>query len=723
MGQRKLLISLLVVFGWLGVIAQNNCLEFNGTSQYVSVPDNSSLDLSSAMTLEFWVYLSGTDGKVVLSKSNSDADENFRIYIKQADDQIYFDYGNETQYAQTYEFTLNLSTWYHMAFSVSAGNPGKIYVNGVEATTYSPAVANAPTPIPTNTHAMEIGGGTAYPSYFAGKLDEVRIWNDIRTEDEIRQNMYRELPDPASETNLVAYYKLNSTSGTTATDSKGSNTGTLTNMTGSEWQTSSAIFGPKNCLEFSGATEHVKVATLSPSFTQGTISFWIKPKATPVNHARVLSDYWDDDEIYLSSGVGKVATWHMIDGDELMSSNPLPNNKWTHVAITMDNSSSKLYINGVLDDESGPSDTDISTDFEIGGYSTSGNYEVVNGYLDEFRIWSVVRTEKEIREYMCKNLTGNEDNLIAYYNFDNVSGITLQDFSGNGNDGTLTNMDNSDWVYSSAYNFWLNTSSSSWSTATNWSRGSVPLVNGTANLGIFSYSGGTAPVFANSSEDSFDNVVLDMSSDWSLGDWIQIKGNLILESNMDLNGNSIYLIENAMLVEDEGRLYGSSGNIQISRILNNINENVAGLGAEISTSANMGYTTISRTHSASSNPVSIERNYNIVPSNNSGLNATLAFHYHEDELNGQAENDLVLYKSSDGANWSRQNSSSVNTNANIITLTGIDGFSHWTASEGHYLTGNALDFDDASSQDVLIPDHDDFDFTTNYTLEAWFYYT
>ncbi len=213
--------------------AQNNALQFDGTSsEYVSVPDNSSLDLSSAMTLEFWVYLSGTDGKVVISKSNSDADENFRIFIKQADNQIYFDYGNETQYAQTNEFTLNLSTWYHMAFSVSAGNPGKIYVNGVEATTYNPAVANAPTPIPTNTHAMEIGGCTAYASYFAGKLDEVRIWNDIRTKDEIRQNMYRELPDPAAESNLVAYYKLNSISGTNATDSKASNTGTLTNMAG-----------------------------------------------------------------------------------------------------------------------------------------------------------------------------------------------------------------------------------------------------------------------------------------------------------------------------------------------------------------------------------------------------------------------------------------------------------------------------------------------------------
>jgi hypothetical protein len=86
---------------------------------------------------------------------------------------------------------------------------------------------------------------------------------------------------------------------------------------------------------------------------------------------------------------------------------------------------------------------------------------------------------------MCKNLTGNEAGLIAYYTFDNTSGGMLQDFAYNDealNDGTLYNMDNAGWVSSSAFNTWLNTSSSSWSTASNWSNG-VP--SSTGNVGIY----------------------------------------------------------------------------------------------------------------------------------------------------------------------------------------------------------------------------------------------
>jgi hypothetical protein len=51
---------------------------------------------------------------------------------------------------------------------------------------------------------------------------------------------------------------------------------------------------------------------------------------------------------------------------------------------------------------------------------------------------------------MCKRLTGNEKDLLAYYRFDHVSGTTLADLSGNGNIASLNNMDNSDWVTSTA---------------------------------------------------------------------------------------------------------------------------------------------------------------------------------------------------------------------------------------------------------------------------------
>jgi hypothetical protein len=70
--------------------------------------------------------------------------------------------------------------------------------------------------------------------------------------------------------------------------------------------------------------------------------------------------------------------------------------------------------------------------------------------LDEFRIWNVARTQAEIRQSMCQKLSGNETGLVLYFNFDNTSGTTAYDLSGNDRHGTLKNMENNDWITSGA---------------------------------------------------------------------------------------------------------------------------------------------------------------------------------------------------------------------------------------------------------------------------------
>ena len=77
--------------------------------------------------------------------------------------------------------------------------------------------------------------------YFAGQIDEFRLWSDVRTNNEIRANMHRVLK--GDEADLVGYYKLDTGSGTTAVDSgSGGNDGTLTG--GATWVTSGAFAGP-----------------------------------------------------------------------------------------------------------------------------------------------------------------------------------------------------------------------------------------------------------------------------------------------------------------------------------------------------------------------------------------------------------------------------------------------------------------------------------------------
>ena len=65
------------------------------------------------------------------------------------------------------------------------------------------------------------------------------------------------------------------------------------------------------------------------------------------------------------------------------------------------------------------------------------------------RIWDYALEEEEIQERMNKPLNGDEDWLLAYYNFDQTEGDTLTDLSGNEYDGALMNFEGSGWTSSS----------------------------------------------------------------------------------------------------------------------------------------------------------------------------------------------------------------------------------------------------------------------------------
>ncbi|HBK23231.1 MAG TPA: hypothetical protein DDZ60_12190, partial [Planktothrix sp. UBA10369] len=59
------------------------------------------------------------------------------------------------------------------------------------------------------------------------------------------------------------------------------------------------------------------------------------------------------------------------------------------------------------------------------------------GYIDEVRIWNIVRTEQQIQESFNKLLTGKEPNLVGYWRLSNISGNKVTDLTGNGLDGII----------------------------------------------------------------------------------------------------------------------------------------------------------------------------------------------------------------------------------------------------------------------------------------------
>lgn len=68
-----------------------------------------------------------------------------------------------------------------------------------------------------------------------GKVDDIRLWSDIRTESEININKFKQLS--GSEANLVAYYKVNS-----STDDGSANSNTLTLVNSATYSTTDVPF-------------------------------------------------------------------------------------------------------------------------------------------------------------------------------------------------------------------------------------------------------------------------------------------------------------------------------------------------------------------------------------------------------------------------------------------------------------------------------------------------
>jgi hypothetical protein len=107
--------------------------------------------------------------------------------------------------------------------------------------------------------------------------------------------------------------------------------------------------------------------------------------------------------------------------------------------------------------------------------------------------------------------------------------------------------------------------------------------------------------------------------------------------------------------------------------------NVGNLGAIITSSQDMGNTTITLGFVARTSPsgYGINRYYVIQPEHNANLDATLVFNYLDAELNGITESELDVWRFN-GTDWDSQ-SATLNTTNNTLTKNNIPAFSTWTA--------------------------------------------
>lgn len=225
-----------------------------------------------------------------------------------------------------------------------------------------------------------------------------------------------------ASTGLVGRWKLNESSGTTASDETGSHNGTLTNMTpASDWV--AGKFG--NALDFDGSNDYVQTTASIKNQSNYTVAGWVKLR--DVANPQII--LWQGDSA--ANGYGDAGTSEMhimyagnmisafLGADSTTSDSFLVNHElddttsWYHVAAVFKNLTTSptldFYVDGVL------RDTDTATVGEASSASWDTNFRMArpglqqrmfNGQLDDVYLYNTALTAQQVLDLYHATLSG-----------------------------------------------------------------------------------------------------------------------------------------------------------------------------------------------------------------------------------------------------------------------------------------------------------------------------
>ena len=192
---------------WAATGRFGQALSFDGVNDRVAIPDSSSLDLTTGMTIEAWVRPAapmGTSWRTVLFKHRDNNATNMTYVL----------YGNRNTSVPNAEITNGTSVraangtaqvpanaWSHLAGTYD-GTTLRLFVNGTQVSELATAGS-----IALSNGELWVGGNNVWGEWFAGLIDEVRVYNRALTAAEITTDMNRSVgvpdtEDPTAPTNL-----------------------------------------------------------------------------------------------------------------------------------------------------------------------------------------------------------------------------------------------------------------------------------------------------------------------------------------------------------------------------------------------------------------------------------------------------------------------------------------------------------------------------------------
>jgi len=443
-----------------------SALSFDGVDDYVDAGNQQNLQITGPITITAWVKTSNVTSYngIVTKYYAENGKRGFALEFNPFNPTggglrfIISRDGTSTSIVSTNEVSIN--EWEHIAATYD-GSTMKLYVDGILKSN-----ANYDAGIYNTSEKLFLGRNVGYSS-LNGLLDDIKIYDYARTEEEIRLDYNAGMAahlgpsgktcseDPAScmDYGLVGNWDMDEGTGSVLNDNSGNNNhGTLTN--GPKWTQGKS----GSALQFDGKDDYVSVASntnLNMGANQDfTIETWIKYSNNPSYHIVagkycdiITAGYWLDVQgnnirLRVSDAGGNYV--------DTITTAQYNDNKWHHVMAIADRDGlAYIYIDGnqVKSNDISSENGDTGTGAFSIGRPYDRNYAYFNGQIDELRIYNRALSEAEVRYHY------NHGGPVAHWDMDEGSGSTINDKSGNGNDGTISGATWTQGKYGSALSF------------------------------------------------------------------------------------------------------------------------------------------------------------------------------------------------------------------------------------------------------------------------------
>ncbi|MEH2247345.1 LamG-like jellyroll fold domain-containing protein [Nostoc sp.] len=414
-----------------------SALKFDGESSDVDLGDL-NLSIAEGITFEAWLNRNSMSSDGTIVSQGLDFSVSWRV------GKIWINVGKNEFY--TIDAVLNHNCWFHVAVTFSNDNSIVIYIDGKQQKHSSPLnVDNKNNDNSKNN--LYLGCGNF--GYFTGFMAEVWIWGVACSQDQIQKNMYRRLSKD-DQTNLRDYYRFKEEQSykvynyfkvnkSTKNEEDNSN-----NLKEDELLCGLQLNGKNDFIDC-GKDENFKIEDAI------TIEAWVKKsdhndKGVIVNQGGSWDKHgyclWiNDNKIRVELQNNKhifVDTEKVFDkpGENTITSN-FKLDKWYHIACTWSRNSTEnieIYVNGIKEETNIPQDSakklsdepieEFKVNLNIGRAEGYGFH--FNGAIAEVRLWKIARTEREIKDYMHVQLTGDEQGLVGYWRLDEEEGNTAK---------------------------------------------------------------------------------------------------------------------------------------------------------------------------------------------------------------------------------------------------------------------------------------------------------